>query len=199
MDKRWTIGLLVVLALLLIYIFGVQEPQQQAAATQTAASPSAGAPTTLFNTTADTVLAVEITDRTRDLTVRFGRESNTAAWAVQAPESGPADQLQAASAVAGLANLSYTSEVTATTDLTAFGVLSPTYQITLTTTSGQRRLDVGDEVPLTGGRYAAVDGQAPAYTLSQIALDPILALIDTPPFLAPTADPNATAEASPTP
>lgn len=199
MDRRWTIGLLVVLAILLIYIFGVQEPQQQAAATQTAAPPTVGAPSTVLGLTADTVLAVEITDRVLNQTVRFGRDSNAASWEVSAPEARPADQLQAASAVAGLANLSYSTILTQTTDLTGFGVLSPTVQITLTTTGGQRRIDIGDLAPLGGERYAAVDGQPPAYTINQTALDPILALLDAPPYLAPTADPNATPEASPTP
>ncbi len=200
MNKKTTYVLLGALALLVIYVVAVQQPAANVAATQTVVAQSASvtAPKTLWSLTVDQVVGVTVADVAGGRTTAFSRPSPTEGWAVTAPEPGPADQLLVANQVAPLGNLTYMTEITSTTDLNGFGVLAPTYQISVTLANGTTyRLDVGSPAPLNNTLYAVVNGQAPLYTVSSASLQSYLDLLDAPPYLQPTATPDPAATAAP--
>ncbi len=190
MNKTTTYVLLGVFAALLIYVLAVQQPADNAAATQTvtAAQSVGSAPNMFWSLTVDQVVGVAVTDHRQNKTTSFSRPSPSGSWTIDAPLPGPADQLAVANQVAALGNLTYASEITSTTDLTAYDVLSPTIQISVTLANGTvYRLDVGAQTPVTNSFYAVVNGQAPLYTVYSTTLDSYVSLIDTPPYLQPTA------------
>ncbi|MBL8094981.1 MAG: DUF4340 domain-containing protein [Anaerolineales bacterium] len=196
MNKTTTYVLLGAFALLLIYVLAVQQPADNAAATQTATAQSVALtePNLVWSLTVDQVVGVTVADRVQGKTTSFTRPSASGSWTVVAPEPGPADQLAVANQVATLGTLTYASEITATTDLSAFDVLSPTLQISVTLANGTTyRLDVGKPAPLNNSVYAVVNGQAPLYTMYSTTLTSYLTLLDTPPYLLPTATPDPAA------
>lgn len=200
MNKTTTYVLLGVFAALLIYVLAVQQPADNVAATQTvtAAQSVGAAPNMFWSLTVDQVVGVAVTDHRQNKTTSFSRPSPSGSWTVDAPVPGPADQLAVANQVAALGNLTYATEITSTTDLTAYDVLSPTIQISVTLANGTvYRLDVGAQTPVTNSFYAVVNGQAPLYTVYSTTLDSYVSLIDTPPYLQPTAtaDPAQTTTA----
>lgn len=201
MNKTTTYVLLGLFAALLIYVLAVQQPADNVAATQTATAQVAVAPPkNLWSLTVDQVVGVTIADHSQGKTTSFSRPSPSESWTVTAPEARPADQLAIANQVATLGSLSYASEITSTTDLSSFEVLSPTIQISVTLANGTTyRLDVGALSPINSAYYAVVNGQAPLYTVYSSTLASYLSLLDTPPYFVPTAtpDPNATATVSP--
>ncbi len=191
MNKTTTYVLLGVFVLLLIYVLAVQQPADNAAATQTVTAQVVSAPKTLWPLTVDQVVGVTVTDHSQNKTTSFSRPSPSGSWTVDAPEPGPADQLAVANQVATLGSLTYATEITSTTDLTQFDVLSPTIQISVTLANGTvYRLDVGAATPINASYYAVVNGQAPLYTVYSTTLTSYLALLDTPPYLQPTATPD---------
>ncbi len=201
MNKTTTYVLLGLFAALLIYVLAVQQPADNAAATQTATAQVAVAPAkTLWSLTVDQVVGVTIADHGQGKTTSFSRPSPADSWVVTAPEARPADQLAVANQVATLGSLSYATEITSTTDLAPYQVLSPTIQISVTLANGTTyRLDVGAAAPINSSYYAVVNGQAPLYTVYSSTLGSYLSLLDTPPYLLPTStpDPAASPTASP--
>lgn len=191
MNRNTTLILVGVFAVLLAYIFLVQQPAENA---QTEATPTA-APVlsgpVWGGLTADRILGIEVEDRAQARTVAFGRSEAAAAWTVTAPQAQPADQLVAATNAATLANLQYRATVTTTTELSAFGVLSPTYVIRVTVVDGPALvLNVGDRTVTGTDYYVALEGAANAQIVNGFSLDPILGWLDAPPYLPPTATPE---------
>jgi hypothetical protein len=155
---------------------------------------------TLWSLTVDQVVGVTVADHGQGKVTSFSRPSASGSWAVTAPEAGPADQLAVANQVATLGSLTYATEITSTTDLAPYQVLSPTIQISVTLANGTTyRLDVGAPAPINSSYYAVVNGQAPLYTVYSSTLASYLTLLDTPPYLQPTAtpDPALTATVAP--
>lgn len=192
MNRNTTLILVGAFAVLLLYVLLVQRPAEEAKAN---ATPTAGIITTgnvLGAVTADKVLSVRIADRAAGVSVAFGRSDPSAAWTVSEPEVRPADQISAATNAGTLTNLTYNTTLTPTQELSAFGVLSPTYVIDVKTADGSAlKVNIGDKTPTGDAYYVAVDGAATVMIVSSFSLDPILGWVQSPPYLQPTATPTA--------
>lgn len=195
MNRNTTIALVIAFAVLLVYVLLVQRPADEAAQTAT------DTPTPASQTTgqvwpglqADQILSVRIEDRAQDRAVAFGRADAAGSWNVTEPEAKTADQLAVASHAASVANLSYQDLITGTTDLAAFGVLSPTYSIELKLVDGTlRKAVIGDKTVTGSGYYLAREGEQAVLVVSSFPLDTLLGLVETPPYLEPTATPPNT-------
>jgi hypothetical protein len=190
MNRNTTLILVGVFAALLLYVLLVQRPADEARAN---ATPTSGASTTgsVWGTlTADQVLSLRIEDRAGGRVVAFGRASASAAWEVTEPEARPADQLTAATNVGSAANLTYQSSLEPTTELSAFGVVSPTYTIAITLVDGSTiKGFVGNKTPVGDGYYVAKEGSGTVMVVSNFTLDALLKLLDEPPYLQPTQTP----------
>jgi hypothetical protein len=122
MNRNTTIVLVVIFAALLLYLLLVQLPKDRAAA---GATPTLGAAIeNLWSVTADQIRGVRVVDHVNDRSVAFGKDAQ-GIWTVTQPTAEPADQAAAAEAAGRFSNLLVNSTVTSTTDLSAFGVLSP--------------------------------------------------------------------------
>lgn len=116
-------------------------------------------------------------------------------WTVSLPSAGQADQSLAVAAETQLNALRIASKLGAVADLSEYGLTFPAYTIKLSFFNGiQHKIEVGNLTPTSSGYYVQLDdGQV--YVVSQYSLDPVLALIQNPPYL-PAPTPEA---ATPTP
>jgi hypothetical protein len=96
-------------------------------------------------------------------------------------------------AATSLAGLTVATTVTSTTDLRLFGVVSPTYQLQVTLSDGtQRTAAIGDKTPTGTAYYVLRAGETNVVTVASAFVDPLLALLDNPPIIQPTATPVVT-------
>ncbi|MCS6909720.1 MAG: DUF4340 domain-containing protein [Anaerolineales bacterium] len=192
MNRNTTLILLGIFALLLIYVLLTQNAAPgSASATSTLAPTSAVSGPLWSGVTADQVLRVHVTNRVTNKSVAFGRDSVEASWSVSEPETQPADQLTAANNVATLVNLQYRNLITATTDLSVFGVLSPTHRLEIGLVDGRTlKLVVGDKTVTGMDYYVQREGEATVLVVNSFSLDPILGWVENPPYLPPTSTPE---------
>ena len=165
MNRKPTLILVGVFFLLLLYFFFVQRPREEAAqnATPTTGAISGGA---LWNVTADQIIGAQVVDRVGLRTMAVKKDT-TGLWAVLQPTPAPADQLQAGDVINRLVGLRYTTALTQVADLDAFGVLSPTYTIELTTADGVVHLvNVGNKTPIGTEYYVQRPGETQVLVVS---------------------------------
>ncbi len=199
MSRNTTLILLGVFALLLLYVLATQNAAPAAAtATPTPAPTSATTGPVWTGVTGDQVLSVRVTDRAVNRSVAFDRASAEASWSVTEPEARPADQLAAANNVATLVNLQFRNLITGTSDLSAFGVLSPTHTLEIGLTDGRTlKLVVGDKTVTGTDYYVMREGDAAVLVVNGFSLEPVLGWLDNPPYLPPTATPEPTTAPAP--
>ncbi|MGQ0603590.1 MAG: DUF4340 domain-containing protein [Anaerolineales bacterium] len=194
MDRRTTLILVAVFAALLLYVLLVQRPADEAAANATPTPGVQAAPTGAVwaGVTADQIIGVTVEDRAGGRQVAFGRNTPQESWAVTAPEAGPADQLQAATDAAALINVQFSNVLTPTGDLAAFGVLSPTFTVEIKLADGKLlKAAIGDKTITGNEYYVQREGETSVLLVSSFSLEPVLKLVDEPPFLKPTETPTA--------
>lgn len=186
MNRNTTIVLVVVFAVLLIYLLGVQLPRDRAAAEVTPTI-SVAASTPLWTLTADQVTGVRIVNLALQQSVAFSKDAQ-GIWSVTEPEAKPADQAQASNAAAQIAGLTVGNTITTATDLASFGVLSPTYSLDVKLADGtQHTAVVGSKAPTGRGYYAIRDGeQGIVLVVNASGLDAVLAWLGSPPYVLPT-------------
>lgn len=183
MNRRLTIGLVVVFAGLLLYVLMVERPGQDGA-NATATLP---ATTYLWTLTADQITGMRLEDRVGGGVVDLAKDAS-GAWALNAPGPQPADQAKAAAAISGLTSLAVNSSITTTTDLSGFGVLSPTYQLRVRLLDGrQLTAAIGDKAPTGSTYYVLREGETNVVTVNNFGLDALIALLNDPPVVPPTA------------
>lgn len=199
MNRNTTLILLGVFALLLIYVLATQNVAPGAPTAMPTLAPTDSASGPLWGgVTGDQVLSVRVTDRVGNRSVAFGRASAEASWAVTEPEARPADQLAVANNVATLTTLQFRNAITGTTDLSAFGVLSPTHSLELSLMDGRTvRLAVGDKTVTGTDYYVQRDSDAQVLIVNSFSLDPVLGWLDNPPYLSPTATPEPVGTSAP--
>ena len=194
MNRTTTIVLVVVFAVLALYVVLVQGPRDRAAAE---ATPTAGTtPQVVWETTADQVTSLRVTEPATGRSVALAKDA-AGAWTVTEPQAGPADPTALSSATSSAANLSVNGVVTSTTDLAPYGVLSPTYTLEVGLADGQTlRASVGITSPVGGAYYLLREGDTNVMVVTSFGIDALVALLDTPPY-APTATPAFSLETTP--
>ncbi|MCC7359385.1 MAG: DUF4340 domain-containing protein [Anaerolineales bacterium] len=184
MNRKLTIGLVVVFGALLVYVLLVQRPKDLAADV----TPTARVTEYLFAVSAEQVSGIRVEDRVNGMSAALMRDAASGVWTLAEPGPQPADQALAANAATALTGLTIANTVTSTTDLTLFGVLSPTYQLALTLTDGsQLAAAIGDKTPTGTAYYVLRPGDTNVRTVGASLLDPVLGLAVNPPVVPPTA------------
>jgi hypothetical protein len=195
MNRKTTFVLFVIVVLLGAYVLFVQSPKDKAAAEATPTLVGGGG--VVWSMSADQILEVRIVDLVKNRRVGFAKSSaNLGVWSMTEPEPATADQNAAASAAASFTNLHYSTIITTATDLSGFGVLTPTYTIELKLADGsQLKLAVGNKTPTDIGYYVLRDNETSVLVVDTGTMDTVLKLLDTPPLVptpTPTPTPNPT-------
>jgi hypothetical protein len=120
-------------------------------------------------------------------------------WTILEPQSEwQTDAGKVESAITQLLSLRSQFSLEMPDDLGKYGLLQPTYVITLNLNGGEKHvLLVGAEAPAVSGYYVQLDGGAPR-VVSKFSLDPVLNMLKDPPYQA-TATPFPLPETSGTP
>ena len=184
MNRKLTIGLVVVFGALLVYVLLVQRPKDLAADV----TPTARVTEYLFAVSADQVSGLRVEDRVNGTAAALTKDAANGVWTLAEPGPQPADQALAANAAGALTGLTIANTVTSTTDLSLFGVLSPTFQVQITLTDGsQLSAAIGDKTPTGTAYYVLRPGDVNVSTVGATLLDPVLGLAASPPIVPPTA------------
>src|SRR5579859_1823964 len=183
MNRRLTIGLVVVFAALAVYVLVVQVPKDNASsATPTVVATSFLKPTLR----ADQVKAVHVVDRVQGKQVDLVKDAS-GSWSLTNPGPQPASQVLAASNVSALMTLATDGTITTATDLSAFGVLSPTLTVEVDMADGTSlKAAVGDKTPTGSDYYTLRAGETQVVLLSTAAQGTLESLVTTPPVVPPT-------------
>lgn len=84
--------------------------------------------------------------------------------------------------------------------LAAYGLDNARYTIEFTTSGGDTyELDLGIQNPGGESYYVRVPNSSDIYLIPTYALEPVLAFLETPPYIQPTPDPLATPSLTPEP
>jgi hypothetical protein len=186
MNRRLTIGLVLVFAVLVVYTLMVQVPKNNAAQT----TPTTAPVTYLLSFQASQATGVHVVDRLTGKAVDLVTDSS-GAWKLVNPGPQPAEQSLAAQDVTGLMTLAVNGTITTATDLAAFGVLSPTMTVEIDLADGSKvKAVVGDKQPAGSDYYALRDGETQVVVLSSAAQGTLAALISAPPVVPPTETPT---------
>jgi len=192
MNRKLTIGMVIVFAVLVLYLLVIQRPRDLIAAI----TPTPRVTAYLWAITPDQISGFRLEDRVNSRAVALSRDAS-GAWSLTEPGPQPADQNGANQAVTALAGLTVVTTITSTTELSVFGVLSPTYQLQITLTDGsQLTAAIGDKTPSSTAYYLLRAGEANVITVNSTSMDAVIALLDAPPIVPPTA--TATAEVTAT-
>lgn len=115
-----------------------------------------------------------------------------AAWQIAAPSSGPADTTVLDNAARQLAEARATRKIDAQdVKLDEFGLQPPQYVATLSTTGGERVLNIGAQTPDKTSVYVQKPGDPAVYLVSNAVTAPLAGFIANPP-LQPTPLPALT-------
>ena len=183
MNRRVTIGLVVVFAALAVYVLLVQVPKDKVAS----ASPTAPVVSYLWSVRADQINGVHIVDRVKSQQLDLVKDAG-GAWTLVHPGPQPADQATAATDVNSLSTLALDGTITTATDLTQFGVLSPTYTIEVDVADGSKlKAVIGDKAPTGSDAYVLREGEKQVVLLSSASLAALTGLVTNPPVVPPTA------------
>ena len=196
MNRNLTIGLVAVALLLGAYVLFVQRPRDLAADV----TPTTTVTEYLWTLTTDQVSAFRLEDLAGERVVELTQDA-AGVWSLVVPGPQPAEQGAVTSALGNITGLTLNTTLTTTTDLAPFGVLSPTYRLTVTRNDGWRLVaHVGDKAPTGSTYYVLRDGETTVVTVNAFGLDALIGLLDNPPVVPPTATPlpdaTATGEAT---
>lgn len=194
MNRTTTIVLVVILAALVMYTVAVQNPRDRAAAE---ATPTVDPlPRIVWDVTADQITSLHIAEPAANRSTAMTKDAQ-GDWTVTEPTTGAADNNRLLTLTSNVSALSVTSVVTSVTDLTAYGVLNPTYTIEVGLADGQRlAAAVGAQAPVGGGYFLLREGDANVMVVSGFSVDSLVELLNTPPF-APTATPAFSLDLTP--
>lgn len=183
MNRNLTIVLVIVFVALLIYVLVVQVPKDQAQANIT---PSPMVSNYVWSIQAEQIAGVRVLDKAQNLSVAFAKGAD-GVWTITEPENRPADSAQITNELYKFTGLYVRSELTTTTDLTPYGVLSPTYTIEVNLTDGSAlKADVGNLNPTSSSYYVLRQGETVVLLVNKSSIDGIVGLIAAPPYIVPT-------------
>jgi hypothetical protein len=184
----------IVLLLALVGAYFYLKNRDQNAETEPTAEPSAEVTQAyLFPAEDGTPTSIRIESKTRG-TVEVARDADNA-WALTEPVEAKADQA-AAEAAASQVTAMRILDTVPDVDPKIVGLEVPEYVLTIKFTSGgERTVDVGVITPTESGYYVR-DGEGEVVIVSRDAIEPLIGLLDNPPYQeTPTPHP-ATLEAS---
>ncbi len=182
MNRRLTIGLVVVFAALAVYYLVVQVPKDNAAS----ATPTVTPTVYLWNVRADQINGVHVADRVGGKGMDLVKDA-AGTWSLVTPGPQPAEQALAAADVSGLMTLAVNGTITTATDLASFGVLSPTMTVEVDLADGTKlKVAVGNKVPTGTDFYALREGETQVVLLSSAAQGTLASLVTNPPVVPPT-------------
>jgi len=200
MDRRLTLILVLVLAVLAGAAWWLERPGKAPAATPTPAT----AP--LWTIESTSVKSVRLEDTQAKTVVELAR-STDGTWSLVQPSKEPADTGAVEMAIAQMSNLSLITDLGTKITLENFGMDKPRYIITLTIADATFTLEVGSPTVTGSGYYVRMQGDPRVVVVGTYALESVLGWAQTLPLLAtPTApatatlaEPTATLEAIGTP
>jgi hypothetical protein len=191
MDRKTTIGLVVICALLALYVLIVQKPQEGASADATATA-AAGQDVPLWDFALDQVTGVRLDDYATVRTVAFEKDAR-GSWKVTQPSEGPADTVLAERIIGDLRRLYVLSEIPGVTDLASYGLDKPLYGVRLKLADGTSlEATIGAKTLTGSGYYVLPRGEAKARVVGYIQVgDAVITPLGAPPYFVPTAVPTA--------
>mgnify|MGYP005841307931 FL=1 len=193
--KRWsTVGLVV--AFLLLALFVYLEPRIAARPTPT---PS-GASRNLLELSSAAIQRIRVIDHQNRLEAEAERDAS-GQWFLTVPTRHLVRQDTLDALAGGLAALFVQQVISDAVDLSAYGLVTPTYTIVISATDRVFTLTVGVQTPVGGGYYVRKEGDPAVYVVGTFAIDEAKKLITQPPLATPTptVTPTPTPGPSPTP
>ena len=194
MDRRITIALLVVLAVLVGYIWYTSSRGDVSSTATVTPEPT---PLAVFNFDAAQVTALQVQDVKKNLVTRVVRNGD--AWKMEQPKQGDAFKPPIERVLFDLAALNAERKIETPGDLAAFGLNPPAYQVQATMQDGSTHtLALGNPNPDKNYFYAMKDSDAAVYLINASIGQSIQDLVTTPPY-TPTPLPTPAPETTPTP
>jgi hypothetical protein len=187
---------ILLLGLIGAYFYLKNRPQPADIEVTAEASPAA-TQAFLFSAEEGTPTRLRIESRTGQI-VEVERDAE-AAWRMTEPVETAADPAAAEAAASQITTMRIVDTVPEV-DAAVVGLEDPEYILTLTFTGGgERTVDIGVITPTQSGYYAR-DAAGQMVIVSRDAIDPLLGLLDFPPYLeTPTPDSATPEEVTPTP
>jgi hypothetical protein len=194
MNRRITIGLLVVLAALGGYIWYMFGRPDAPPVTPVTPQPT---PIAFLNFNDSQATALQVQDvKTKQLT-RVVRDG--AGWKMEQPAQGPANAPPVENLLFDLAHLNADRKIESPGDLAEYGLNPPAYEITLTLQDGSTRaFQMGNQNPDKNFWYVMQSGDAAVYLIRSTVGDDIQSFITQPPY-TPTPLPTDTVTPTPLP
>lgn len=190
MDRRITIGVVVVLLLLSGYVW-YTFLRADAPPTTPTGTP---APTAILFSQVDQskVQAIEVKDLKNNVVTQLTRSGDT--WTMNQPKQGGSDTDRIDQLLLQLAHTTATRKLDAPGDLTQFGLNPPLYQAKLTYQDGSAlTINLGTKNTDSSAFYAVKDGDTAVYLIEAAVGTGIQQFVTTPPYTpTPTETPAAT-------
>ncbi len=146
----------------------------------------------------ESVTRVRVVDNESGVAITALLDPETLTWSIDgAPEGSDTglgvDGDRIMQAVFSLPTLTPSRVLTEIESLGTYGLEEAAYRIEFTTTAGRSyTLDIGAANPGGAAYYVRIPDSPDVYLIPVYNLDPVLGWLETPPFLQPTPDPNAT-------
>ncbi|GBD07885.1 hypothetical protein HRbin22_00111 [Candidatus Thermoflexus japonica] len=191
--KRWgTLGL--VIAFLVLALFVYLEPKITARSTPT----PEGASRNLLEVSSASIQRIRVIDHANRLEAEVERDAS-GQWFLTVPTRHLVRQDTIDTLAGGLATLFVQQVISDVTDLSAYGLVTPTYTIVISATDRVFTLTVGAQTPIGGGYYVRREGDPAVYVVGTFAIDEAKKLITQPPLATPTPTPTITPTPTVTP
>jgi hypothetical protein len=194
MNRKTTLILVGAFILLGLYTWWLQASPKTPAAAPT---PTVNAK--VWGFTADQIMGFQITDMTSSQSVVVKKDAQ-GSWNVIQPEAKPADKTKIDSLTQSLADLSFTTNITSTSDLSLFGLAKPAYTLQADLADGKSlTATIGDKIPTGTGYYVLRAGDSNALAVADYGLQPFIDMLLSPPYVpTPTPVPSVSAPVSTT-
>ncbi len=186
MNRKTTLILVIVLAVLGLFTWWLQTSPQGKAASATP-TPTVVASNPLWEgVTSDQVSGLQVTDNISGTSVVVTKDS-LGVWNVVKPEARMADSNTITSLLGTFTTLAVMTDITSTTDLAPFGLITPTYGLQADLANGASlKISIGDKIPTGTGYYVLRAGDAKPKVVADYGLQPFIDLLNKPPYFVPT-------------
>lgn len=194
MNRRTTLILVVVFAVLAVFAYYTQQQNPNPLPPSSFTPPAT--PATIFEFLSDNVASIEVRNLRTNQVTQVKRISGN--WIMQLPANSPADTTTVNRVVGTLAHLSSSRVITSATDLSAFGLVTPTFQARLVMTDTTAyALNFGNQNPDKTGYYVNYPGDPRIFIVPVALYQDVADFVDKPPY-PPTATPTLLPTFTPT-
>jgi hypothetical protein len=161
-------------------------------------------PAPVFNFLTDNAVKFQVSDLHKNQTVVVTRKGQD--WHMEQPKDSATDPIRIGDALDSIAHLDAARVLTDTTDLSGFGLITPTIEVRVTMSdTTQSLLQIGDATLDNSDYYALKGGDKQVYLISSSTVDTLRNYLDLPPYPPtatltplPTLTPSITPTATPT-